>query len=445
MPPDKVVVTGASGYVGRHLVMLLAEKGYRIAALIRDPAGFRAGRGVEPVRYDLEDPDEPGAEIFTDAIAVIHAAANMNGQPSLPEGMEIDAARKLVGQAGRAGVRRLVFISSIVAQPDAPRRYPRVKWAIEQVFLNAGGTVVRPGLVYGGCTDGNRELFAALDGFAGTSPCIPAFFPPLWVQPVHVDDLCNAILNVIEETGRPAPICQAASENVRLTAFLRRLAWHRHRRYPVAIPFPVLLASLAAVVVRIVPLVPGWYVERLTGLRALRRRPPGETRECRGVALRPLAVGLSAPPRRRWLEEGRALGRYLNGQLPGYSTLSRYVRALEQGAPEARGHGLELAPFYLRWPAAIRLIDPRSPLCRLEPGQRDALARRLEAMAALSESDPLTAPKYHSRKPAFLPFVVLALSLGLLVEVFLWGLAAVVRPGRRPSRKPAGERPDHVL
>ena len=444
MAPDKIVVTGASGYLGRHLIMLLAEKGYRVAALMRNPAGFRAGRGVEPVHYDMEGPAEPSVKIFTDAAAVIHAAANMNGEPSLSERMEVDAARKLVGQAGRAGVRRLVFVSSIVAQPDAPRRYPRVKWTIEQVFLSAGGTVVRPGLIYGGCTDSNQELFAALDRFARTSPCIPAFFPPLWVQPVHVDDLCSAILNVIEETGDPAPICQATPENVRLTAFLRRLAWHRHRRYPVAIPFPVLLAGLAAALGRIVPLVPAWYVERLTGLRALRRRPSGETRECRGVALRPLAVGLSASPRRALLEEGRALGSYLNGRFPGRSTLSQYARTLEQGVPGAQGHGLELAPFYLRWPAAVRLIDPRSPLCRLAPDRQDELTRRLEIMAALSESDPLTAPKHHSRKPAFLLLVILTLLPRILVEVFLWGLGMVVRPGRRLSKSPAGRRSGHA-
>ena len=156
-------------------------------------------------------------------------------------------------------------------------------------------------------------------------------------------------------------------------------------------------------------------------------------------------LGVRGNARRRLLEEGRALGRYLNGQFPGYSTLSRYVRAFEQGALEARGHGLELPLFYLRWPVAVRLIDPKLPLCRLAPHRRDELARRLDAMAALSESDPLTAPNYHSRKPVLLPFVVLTLSLGLLVEAFLWGLAAVARPGRRLSKKPAGKRPDHAL
>ena len=144
------------------------------------------------------------------------------------------------------------------------------------------------------------------------------------------------------------------------------------------------------------------------------------------------------------LEEGRALGRYLNGQFPGHSILSRYVRALQQGAPEIEGIALELAPFYLGRPAGIRLIDPRSPLRRLASRRRSELARRLDVMAALSESDPLTAPKYHSRKPALLLFVVLTLSLDILVEAFLRGLAAVVRPGRRLSKKPARKRPDHA-
>ena len=444
--PAKVVVTGASGYLGRRLVVRLTEGGYRVAALVRDPAGLRARREVEPVCYNLEGSAETCADVFADAVALVHAAANMDGEPSLSERMETAAAQDLVEQAARAGVRRLVFVSSILAQADAPRRYARVKWAIERIFLRAGGTIIRPGLIYGGCA-GSRGPFATLDRFARASPCIPAFFPSLWVQPVHIDDLCNAILDLIEEKGNPAPIRQAASSGVRLTAFLRRLAWHHHRRYPVAIPVPALLAGLAAAAGRAVPLVPAWCVERLTGLQALRRRPGGATCECPGVALRPLAVGLSTSPRRGLLEEGRALGRYLNGQFPGYSILSRYVRALERETSE-EGHGLELAPFFLRWPAALRLTDPNAPLCRLTPDRRDEVARRLEVMAALSESDPSTAPKYHSREPAFLPLVVLAMSLRMFVEVLLQGVAMVVQPRRRLPKKSAGtppDRDDHVL
>ena len=178
----------------------------------------------------------------------------------------------------------------------------------------------------------------------------------------------------------------------------------------------------------------------MTGLRALRRRPGSATCECPGVVLRPRPVGLSASSRRGLLEEGRALGRYLNGQFPGYSVLSRYVRAFEREAPAA-GRDLELAPFYLGWPAALRLIDPNFPRCRLPPDRRDELARRLEAMAALSESDPLTAPKYHSREPASLPLVVLGLSLCIIVEAFLQGLAMVAPTRHRLPKKARQPRP----
>ena len=163
--------------------------------------------------------------------------------------------------------------------------------------------------------------------------------------------------------------------------------------------------------------------------------------KCRGwlriPAFCPPPVSRSASSRRGLLEEGRALGRYLNGQFPGHSGLSRYVRAFEREAPAA-GRDLELAPFYLGWPAALRLIDPNFPLCRLPPDRRDELARRLEAMAALSESNPLTAPKYHAREPAFLPLVVLAMSLRIIVEAFLQGVALVMPTRRRLSKKADG-------
>lgn len=156
--------------------------------------------------------------------------------------------------------------------------------------------------------------------------------------------------------------------------------------------------------------------------------------------------------RRGLLKEGRALGRYLNGQFPGYSVLSRYVRWIEQRVPEAHGRSLELAPFYLGWPAALRLIDPRAPLLRSAPDSRGEMARRLEAMATLSESDPLTAPRYHSREPASLPLVVLDLSLRITVEAFLRGVAMVASTGRRLPKKAAGnpglppsDHDDHAL
>ena len=386
----------------------------------------------ESVYYDLQSSAELPTKVFRNAVAVIHAAANMDDH-SLTEQMEIEAAQSIVEQAKRANVGQLVFISSRVANPDGLSRYARVQWAIEQVFLSVGGTVIRPGLVYGGSTRGNRGLFALLDRWAKVTPFVPAFLPPLWVQPIHIDDLCEIILNSIEETNDTLPIYEAAAEGIHLTAFLRQLAWHRHHRYPAVLPFPISLISFAAAVgARAAPLISTYYVERLKGLRALRQRPVGETQSVASMTLRPLVDGLSASPRRGLLEEGRALGRYLNGQYPDYLILSRYVRALEQKMPNPK-HSLKLAPLYLRWPFALRLVDPKYPLCQLTPDFRDEIARRLEFVAVLSESNPGTATKYHARKPALLPIVALDLSLRVFADIFLRGLGAIARLCRRLS------------
>ena len=144
-----------------------------------------------------------------------------------------------------------------------------------------------------------------------------------------------------------------------------------------------------------------------------------------------LVDGLSASSRRTLLAEGRALGRYLNGQFPGYLILSRYVRALEQTAPPAQRHSLNLSPFFFKWPSALRLIDPKYPVCRLAPDLQKEMSRRIQIMAALSEFNPLTAPKYHIRKPALLPFVIVELSIRISVNICLRGLGAIVRLGCR--------------
>ena len=430
--PSRVVVTGASGYLGQHLTSFLTSREYQVVALVREPKRLIQA-GVEASYYDLKSSAKLPEEIFRGAFALVHAAVKVN-DPSLSEQMEIEAAQRLIEQARRAGVQKLIFVSSVMAKPDGPNRNSRVKWAIEQKFLSVSGTIIRLGLVYGGSTDNNQGLFALLDKLVKASPLLPAFLPPLWIQPIHIDDLCETILNVLKNPENIAHVYEATAEGIHLTAFLRRLAWHRHHRYPAVFPFPVSLISCAAAVgARAAPLISTYYVELLKGLRTLRKRPTGEAHPVASTTLRPLVDGLCASPRRGLLEEGQALGRYLNGQNPGYLILSRYVRALEQTKLNSK-RSLNLAPLYLRWPFVLRLVDPKYPLRHLTPNLKSEIARRLEFMAALSESNPSTASKYHARKPALLPIVALDLSLRVFADVLLRVLGAIARLGRRLTK-----------
>lgn len=431
-PPPTILITGASGYIGARLVALLANRGYRVHALMREPATSFHHPAVRTYRYDLNS--ALNIDAFTGVVAVVHTAASTKATQSLSEDVEIDAARRLVKQARSFGVRKIVFVSSLAARSDASHRYVRVKRAIETIILaEATGCVVRPGLVYGGC---DRGLFGALSLIAKRAPCIPVFFPSPSVQPIHIDDLVHAILNILEQTGRTLSVYNLArSEQVSIGSFLRSVAWYRHRRYPLAVPVPLGLVKLLIWVGRAVSFLPEYYLERLRGLVALQSQTPDGEIHCReaGIAPRSLSDGLlnGHSGRRHLLEEGRALIYYVARPVPCRSGLRRYTRAMER---TRQGRSLSLPPLYLRFPWTLRLVDPKSPVYELAKNVRDELEGRLDFVVALAEATPLSASRFHLRRPQFILGTAVSLTVHLVPELILTAFAKVLRVFRRPPQ-----------
>ena len=168
------LVTGATGFIGRHLVRFLAERGVRVRAMARDPERGRelAHPNVEVVVGDFGDPaaiDGIAAGMDT----VFHLASVMKGTADEFERVDLAGGRRLLDEAKRAGVRRFVFTSTMGAfklgglrdgsvvteeMSDDPERvghYSRAKLLMERLLLEANGTgdieavVLRPGLVFG--------------------------------------------------------------------------------------------------------------------------------------------------------------------------------------------------------------------------------------------------------------------------------------------------------
>lgn len=423
-----ILVTGASGYIGSRLTALLSERGWRINALVRDPSLFPRRQGVRVFRYSLGA--KPDTGVFAEVDAMVHAAANVAGDPSLPEDDELDAAGELIDQAARLGIRKVIFLSSPVAGPDAASGYGRVKWGIERRTLSAGGVVVRIGLVYGGGEEG-RGLFGVLSNAARRLPCLPAFLPSPVVQPIHIDDLCRAILKIIEGKGGSTFMYRLGqAEGVGFNVFLRNLAWRRHRRYPIALPVPLALAGLLVALGRALRLLPEYYSERLRDLQGSASMDTDASLRALGVALRPLDEGLleAGKGRRSLLDEGHALIRYVSGQRPRYSTVSRYVRAMEK---TRSGRSLELPPLYLRFPLALRCMDAPSPVREMPRRFARELAWRMNVAAILAETNPGTAGSFHLRTSLNPVAAVTLVVPQLVLEGLLRILAAAPRIIRR--------------
>jgi uncharacterized protein YbjT (DUF2867 family) len=149
-----VVIAGGHGQVARRLARLLAARGDRVRAIVRDPGhedDVRAD-GAEPVLLDLE-----AAEDLTEAVrgadAVVFAAgAGPGSGPERKRTVDLGAAVKLVDAAKATGVRRYVMVSSIgahdpAAGPEPMRPYLEAKAEADEALRASGldATIVRPG------------------------------------------------------------------------------------------------------------------------------------------------------------------------------------------------------------------------------------------------------------------------------------------------------------
>jgi len=209
----KVAVTGATGFLGRATSERLMAAGHEVIALVRDEAA--AGRlmpGVRGATCRLPHTVDEAALAGVDW--VVHAAwATTETDPARADPVNEDGTRTVVDVARRAGAR-VLFVSSIAARADAPSRYGRSKWAMEQLMDPARDAVLRPGLVIG---PGASGLFQQLGAAAAKLHLVPVFDggrQPL--QTVHVAEVAEAVVRIIGGNltgtfalGDPKPVALA--------------------------------------------------------------------------------------------------------------------------------------------------------------------------------------------------------------------------------------------
>ena len=239
-PAVKVVVAGASGFVGKRLCGALAGAGHQVAAMTRDPGGYQ-GAG-SPVYGDVHDPASLDGALAgcQAAYYLVHSLGDRDF-----ECKDAAAAVAFGHAAARAGVRRIIYLGGLGDDTDALSAHLRSRRLVEKLLGSAGVpvTVIRAGIIIGHGSiswELTRQLVDHL----------PAMITPRWVatrtQPIAVDDIVRYLLGVLalpEAEGRVFEV--GGPEVLQYVSMLRRVAALQGRPLPV-LPVPLLTPGLSS-------------------------------------------------------------------------------------------------------------------------------------------------------------------------------------------------------
>ncbi len=264
-PRGEVAVTGATGFLGGHIVRALTAAGLPVRAVVRDPAKAAGLAGVSVRQADLGEPAAMAAALAGATTLVSNASlGSWAGDEALYARVNVRGVDDLLRVAREVGVRRVVVISTVAvlrtrlwramaedATPyDAERRrfnwsdlttdwrYARSKTLAEAVawrHAREGGlamTVLRPGPIYG---SGDPKLTAR---YLRAAARRVAWAPTVGVPQVHAGDVAAAVVAALgaeAAVGRAYNLAGPPTSPREVQVTLRRL----RGRGPVVVPVPV--------------------------------------------------------------------------------------------------------------------------------------------------------------------------------------------------------------
>jgi len=198
----RIVLLGATGFVGHHLLPALTSAGHQCVALTRYPPGCRelaVTPGVEIRQADIFDQDQLSSH-FAGAGAIFNMVGILNESGRRGKGFaraHVDLVATAISACTRAGVRRFIQVSALNAGKGSSH-YLISKGRGEELLRAAQGldvTIAQPSVIFG---DGDA-FFNRFAGLLKVAPFLPLACPEAKLQPVWVGDVVTALTLALED------------------------------------------------------------------------------------------------------------------------------------------------------------------------------------------------------------------------------------------------------
>lgn len=244
-----VAVSGATGFVGRHVVRELVARGHRVRALAHSapPPAQPADPGVQFVTGDVTRLGSlHGWLAQCDAVIHLVGIIQERGDATFQR-VHVEGTENVVAAARAEGVGRMVHMSALGArdEPDATA-YHRTKRKGEQAVESSGiaYTVLRPSLIFGP----GDAVVSMLSRMLRFAPAVPSFGDGRFrLQPVWIGDVAIAFAKSLEQdrwTGRTLEL--GGPEQLSYREVVRTIARVQHTPRPlIPVPIPVFRAVAA--------------------------------------------------------------------------------------------------------------------------------------------------------------------------------------------------------